>query len=579
MLVTITFTPCRLCRHGTSCAKAVRTIKLLLVDDERLTREGLRESLVRDIPEIDEVLEAGDGQEALDLAVAQAPEIILTDVRMPHMDGVTFASKIHALAPAASIIFMSGYSDKEYLQAAIRVRAVSYVEKPVSISEVEAAVREAMAYHEQINRSLRYTSLQHREKEAQLSLLLAGADEGMNAAAPSMPAGGSAADHSADSAEGGNAGRAQDVPLQVLISGLQKEIGFPSAGRNVYTALLLKTFPVFTGSGDPMLLSVSGALDAASDALPVDHILGLRRDFVLVVWLASRTGLTDYTLDEITRRLTAPLPRSHRFFLAVGPACRGAAKAPESCAGADALLSSAFYCDYNTILRPPAPQLSGQDIPEGQIRSFAEAADEHDTNKLLAIGEEIFEQLCRERCVRPSRVRDAYFKLYIALERGYAAEQGALVSRAGDAEELPIWDRIQSCRTFRELHGMLVRDIREAERNAASSAAESGPAALMADYIRRNYRQDTLSVRDISSCAGLSTAYACTVFKAKTGKTMNQYLTDYRIEKAKHLLEDPRIRISEISSQVGYLDGNYFGKSFKKVTGLTPSEYREKLLS
>ena len=526
-------------------------MKLLLVDDEHLTREGLRESLVRDIPEIDEVLEAGDGQEALELAVAHTPEIILTDVRMPHMDGVTFASRIHELLPAASIIFMSGYSDKEYLQAAIRVRAVSYVEKPVSISEVEAAVREAMAYHEQMNRSLRYTSLEHREKEAQLSLLLAGAD----------------------------AGRAQDVPPQVLISGLQKETGFPSAGRNVCTALLLKTFPAFSGTGDPMLLSVSEALDAASDSLPVDHILGLRRDCVLIVWLGSRTGLTDYTLDEIARRLTAPLSRSRRWFLAVGPACRGAAKASESCAQADALLSSAFYCDYNTILRPPVPQPSGQDIPEREIRSFAEAANEHDTAKLLAIEEEIFDPLCRERCVRPSRVRDTYFKLYIALERGYAAEHGPFVSRAGNAGDLPIWDRIQSCQTFRELHEMFARDVREAERSAAASAAESGPAALMADYIRKNYRVDTLSVRDISSCAGLSTAYACTVFKAKTGKTMNQYLTDYRIEKAKHLLEDPRIRISEISSQVGYLDGNYFGKTFKKVTGLSPSEYREKLLS
>ena len=458
---------------------------------------------------------------------------------------------------------MSGYSDKEYLQAAIRVRAVSYVEKPVSISEVETAVREAMAYHEQMNRSLRYTSLEHREKEAQLALLLAGAD----------------GDRSADSREGRNAGRAQNAPQQDLISRLQKESGFPSEGRNVFTAVLLKTFPAFTGSGDPMLLSLSDALDAASSSLPVDHILGLRRDNVLIVWLGSRTGLTDYTLDEITRRLTAPLSRSRRWFLAVGPACRGAAKASGSCAQADALLSTAFYCDYDTVLRGPVPQLSGQGIPERQIRSFAEAANEHDTEKLLAIEEELFGQVCRERAVRPSRVRDTYFKLYIALERGLSAQQSPLASRPADAQELPIWDRIQSCQTFRELHEMLVRDIREAERSAASSAAESGPAALMAEYIRKNYRVDTLSVRDISSCAGLSTAYACTVFKAKTGKTMNQYLTDYRIEKAKHLLEDPRIRISEISSQVGYLDGNYFGKTFKKVTGLSPSEYREKLLS
>ncbi|MDD3659301.1 MAG: helix-turn-helix transcriptional regulator, partial [Lachnospiraceae bacterium] len=74
----------------------------------------------------------------------------------------------------------------------------------------------------------------------------------------------------------------------------------------------------------------------------------------------------------------------------------------------------------------------------------------------------------------------------------------------------------------------------------------------------------------------LSSSYVCTLFKSETGQTLNQYLTDYRIEKAKKLLQDPRYKITDISEKVGYTDGNYFGKTFKRTVGLSPSEYREK---
>ena len=60
--------------------------------------------------------------------------------------------------------------------------------------------------------------------------------------------------------------------------------------------------------------------------------------------------------------------------------------------------------------------------------------------------------------------------------------------------------------------------------------------------------------------------------------TLNSYITDFRMKKAKKLLADPRNRIQEVSSSVGYNDGNYFAKSFRKYTGLSPSEYREQVI-
>ena len=99
----------------------------------------------------------------------------------------------------------------------------------------------------------------------------------------------------------------------------------------------------------------------------------------------------------------------------------------------------------------------------------------------------------------------------------------------------------------------------------------------MKDYIHKNYHRDMLSVREIAEAAWLSTAYACTLFKSETGTTINQFISNYRIERAKLLLADPRYKITDIASRLGYSDSNYFGKSFKRLVGLSPSEYREKV--
>lgn len=113
----------------------------------------------------------------------------------------------------------------------------------------------------------------------------------------------------------------------------------------------------------------------------------------------------------------------------------------------------------------------------------------------------------------------------------------------------------------------------------SASENETSTVFLIKDYIRTHYADSSLSVKEIADHVHLSTSYLCTYFKNETGSTLNQYLAEYRMNKAKKLLSDPRNRISEISSMVGYADGNYFGKSFKKNVGMSPSEYREKTLA
>src|SRR5665647_1975300 len=91
------------------------------------------------------VEEARDGIEGIEIATIFHPDIVVSDIRMPGMNGIEFATKIRVLFPESRIIFLSGYSDKEYLKAAIHLNAVSYVEKPINLDELKEVVKRAVA--------------------------------------------------------------------------------------------------------------------------------------------------------------------------------------------------------------------------------------------------------------------------------------------------------------------------------------------------------------------------------------------------------------------------------------------------
>jgi two-component system, response regulator YesN len=115
-------------------------MRLLIADDDDYTREGLKESIDWEPYGIDEILLAGDGAEALRICSIHKPEIVLTDIRMPKLNGIEFAEKLSEKSPGSILIFMSGYMDVEYLRSAIKLSAVEYIEKPIKLTEVEQAI-------------------------------------------------------------------------------------------------------------------------------------------------------------------------------------------------------------------------------------------------------------------------------------------------------------------------------------------------------------------------------------------------------------------------------------------------------
>lgn len=120
-------------------------IRLLIVDDESATRNGLLRYMDWKGLGVDMIQTAESGQEALAMCEDFQPDLVLSDIRMRGMNGVEMCTILHEKYPECRIIFISGYSDKEYLKAAIELGAVNYVEKPVDTEELKRAVQKAMA--------------------------------------------------------------------------------------------------------------------------------------------------------------------------------------------------------------------------------------------------------------------------------------------------------------------------------------------------------------------------------------------------------------------------------------------------
>lgn len=104
----------------------------------------------------------------------------------------------------------------------------------------------------------------------------------------------------------------------------------------------------------------------------------------------------------------------------------------------------------------------------------------------------------------------------------------------------------------------------------------SGVKEMIEQHIFENYQQD-ISMQELVHAMNYSEAYFCKLFKQCFGKNFTSYLTEYRVNAAKKLLEDPMVNIKEIGRRVGYGDSNYFTKVFRRVTGINPTEYRVRI--
>ena len=519
-------------------------MKLLIVDDERLTREGIIASLNFDELGISEVYEADDGVSGLEMAKACHPDIVLCDVRMPRMNGIEMLEGIAALDPDVTSIMMSGYSDKEYLKAAIRLKTVNYIEKPIVPAEMESAIRTAVEQ--------RQYALRQRQ--------------------------------------------AIEIHSNLAASSLALQMTVPYSRCKQELDDLFVQFKQYYGDDKfkyitTIIVRLEELNDAATDLTYVHrrihdflrpfhlHIIyGEKRDFHVVYHVYSSLEHTGSTITMVVKELSRLYREIGNFYIAVGNTVCGITKAYHSYEVAVIALQRSYFYEPGDILYATNEDNISTDIP-----SLTHTADDYisfinnkDKDKTFETLQTLYNS-CHHACdLMPNQIKSIYYEMFSSINKVRKANQ--LLPDFSIENHESIMDNIQECFSYHDLHALLRDKTNSFFEDLSSVVPENSTIYLIREYITQHYMNSALSVKDISEYVNLSVSYLCTFFKNSTEITLNQYITEFRLEKAKQLLADPRYRIADISSAVGYNDGNYFSKSFRKYTGMSPSEFREKAL-
>ncbi|AZN41744.1 response regulator transcription factor [Paenibacillus albus] len=522
-------------------------IKLLLVEDESVTRKGLMKHIKWHELGVDVVEEAKDGIDGLDAARRIHPDIVISDIRMPGMNGIEFTSCIREQFPACQIIYLSGHSDKEYLKAAIRLNAVSYVEKPINIDELQEVIARA------VKLCLENAKFKH------MNLALS---------------------------------ESQPFIRQNIVNGLiHSPIDNDELTRNLhlagialdhgdsYTAsMIVPSYDEFETNDVKQSCSNRIIAFLHQSANGLMHLAAMRESFhILVISIHKPAYKQDF--DAMYHHLSAHVKEQQLKCLAiswvVGSTTPELHRLRDSYKLADGFLKHLFYYDFGNIFyannKPAAVYALGEDI----IAAYASLLQELHKDSIIQFTENLYRALKTQTGTPVDEVKNLFYRMMRMLVQqgekrglhpipsGLRQEEydWAIMSRIGTLKQLKVY--------FLNKAAIILDGIDKLETNSRA-------VLDVKKYIRGKYRDKEISVNMLAEHVHLTPTYLSTLFKKETGKTISEYITEVRIEHSADLLMEPQSKLYQVADLSGYNDANYFAKAFKKITGMTPTEFRRK---
>lgn len=523
--------------------------KVFLVDDEIVVREGIRSNFPWD--ETDFVLagEAPDGEIALSMLQDVKPDILITDIRMPFMDGLELCRQVSRTMPWVYIIILSGYDDFSYAREAISLGVNEYLLKPVSGQELRI-VLERIAERIQEDKRRQADFLAYREHMASSSRFL------------------------------------KEKLLTELYSGANSERILKSA-RSMQMNLLANHYLVMLLSPSPEpesekeLFTAQGILERLAEGSGGSAYLcrGYGGFSLLVLGdnssdLEERTyGLAQSAQYDVERSTGIEL------LVTIGTDVGALRDIPKSLAEARSIMERLKAATpENGALRI----MGTQDIPgESAIPADMDMAPLNEQLKYATV-ESVDALLSRyvesmgEGATQSVMMANYFFvEIVLAATRIIRESQGnpqeiipeAFRAQNGGVALMKVDEILPLCRDT------LSRAIRF--RDSRGSARYGSVIRKAQAFIADHYADSNVTLHDVASHVALSNNHFCTVFSQETGVTFTEYLTGVRIARAKELLLTTAMRTGDIAYAVGYNDPHYFSYLFKKNTGVSPRDFRK----
>jgi two-component system response regulator YesN len=503
-------------------------MKLLIVDDEDYTREGLVESLPWKEYGIEEIMQARDGRAGLSIAKWFKPDIVLSDIKMPKLNGIEFAKEVNAIKPQIKIIFMSGYMEIDYLKSAIQLSAVDYIEKPIELAALKHAVHKAI---DDIKAKLQAQMLTADKQELQQQKLV-------------------------------NTLVCKDNDKETIFK-LCQEVGFPT--EKIYLCLIIQC--------------------KKSEASPEEvqkHILSLLRKTYLKT-LCNYMGEGQYCvviafkkndyhrLPELYKVLVSKIPD---IILGIGFESSDIMSIYNSYQTARLAINCSFYEENEKIFMLDEEILNKQVMDPGIYGEFMRRLTE-EPDSLKSWCETLFKDLKKQKYYQKEKIQTLLTSFVTSMIDRCPALMDSIEGISSPKE---VEQTINHFSTLTEIQQYIRTLIKAMDSIQETQSKYSKMIRDVMEYITKHYGESDLSIAHIAECFRFSPTYLNVLFKQETHVTLKQYLSDYRLEKAKKMLTKDYFKIAEIAELCGYTNGNYFAKVFKEETKLTPYEYRKKCL-
>ena len=506
--------------------------KLLIVDDEKIERKGIRSLVEAEKLEL-EIYEAVNGRDALDFLQKNSVDILLTDVKMPFIDGIELISQAAPLYPDMKLIIFSGYSEFEYAKFAMKMGVEDYVLKPVDPEEFSATMNKVIG-------ELDEQSLKHEYEQESREYI-------------------------------GKHFMYQLVYGNLSIEDYEKFKGMLDDDLlGFHRMMLVETDKEFFGRvGNSIEDEIKQIIAEQSRYLNLnsqqcliflDHKLesGTERDAVLRAAADRLIHMLKTDYDE-----TAYVAVSQSFEPALETI-------PESFRILEGLMQEKFYATGRYVFFQQ-DESTGNSITEIENDTLMKQIKQDIRMKDTLNLRKHFNELS-ERFVGQNTFSQVYVKFIFSnlLKEFYDS-----MPDADEIQQSREIEKIYCTNSFEEIKEIMLSNIEKLEQIFGKN-----PQMIhreiedIKQYIYDNYAKD-LSVNDLAERVYMTPSYLSFVFKNETGQNLSKFIKAYRMEKAKEMLENTHKKVVTISNEVGYENVSYFCQSFREYFGISPQKFRD----
>lgn len=575
--------------------------KILIVDDEYEIRQGLMNNFNWEDIGYQVIGLAENGAEALKLMGKEIPNVVLTDIKMPEIDGLQLAKEIRLLYPETRVILLSAFDDFRYAQEAIRHNVKCYLTKPVRDTELKdilVSIKEELQQSEELeidnNLFLKDTKSSNVIKyDSILGSLLRGQvmhTERLEMIMKSMnfplfdsyfrivacdikPSSGNTSGNS-------NYSRALDTSSNSNSSGVLDTSSIPDTSSNSSTSRTSSASRASRASSMPvqqfLYKNVKNYCEKAN--IPVVSFMEYYVMFLTSTKTISKPDAVS-VLQPYKEYMTDLMEKEgivyEHFIIGVGNLYNNIKYVSQSYGEAVyANKYKYFINDEKLIFYQDIHKLENSEHEEEENRIIDTLIDQvllNNLNDITKISHELFRLIDRGGVISVNDIQikfiEIIFEVLIKIK-----EKGMKLSTLNKKD---INNSIREINNYSELKNWFKKKLISVsneikEENAGNS---NWIVRKARDYVNSQY-YNKITLEDMALSLYLNPAYFSTAFKKSTGKNFVDYLTEVRVEKSKELLLKSEYKIKEISQKVGYDDYAYFCRVFKKVEGITPLEFR-----